>query len=269
LTLALVAGAAVGQGTPTTGTPGDGTLAVADLVRELHALGLDVEETGQIVEHPFFTAPAHLLTVEGADLQVLVYADSAARERDSSQISDDGSGIGSTDVDWIAPPHFTEAGNLLVLLLTDDADLAVDVESAVRALDARGTPIASPRASPGSGTPTAGILTVADLVAALRAGGLAVEETDQRIEQTFFVVPAEILRVEGVDLQVFVYPSVAARAADSDQISPDGSTIGTTMVTWLAPPHFASAGNVLTLLLTDDDALAARVEDVVAGLDQG
>lgn len=118
------------------------------------------------------------------------------------------------------------------------------------------TPIASP-------SPTR---TLSDVVAALERAGLAVEPTSQTLEQPFFAVPATIVRVEGQDLQVFVYASTAARTADSDQISADGTTVGTSMVMWVAKPHFTAAENVLTLFVSNDEALAKRIADAVADL---
>lgn len=123
--------------------------------------------------------------------------------------------------------------------------------------------LASPVASPADGT---AVRTIEDVIAALRAAGLAVERTDQTVEQPFFAVPATILRVNGQDLQVFVYPTVAARTADSDQISADGTQIGTSMVSWIAKPHFTAVDNVLTLFVSNDEGLAQRIAAAVAGV---
>jgi hypothetical protein len=247
-------------------TPASALLGVGDVVAALTAIGLEVEMSGQTVEQPFFAVPAHLLSVEGFEAQIYTYPDAEARAADAATISDDGTRIDGANIDWIAPPHFSQAGNLLVLVLTDDADLATDVETAVEGLVAGATPVATPAGSPVA-TPVAdGLLEVADVAAVLRSGGLRVEETGQSVESGLFGVPSALLRVDGVDLQVLVYPSVAERVADSDRISDDGTMIGTVAVRWIAPPHFAFAGNIITLILTDDDALADRVEELVGTL---
>jgi len=259
-------GARHDDATPVTATPLDAdNLTVDDLVTALTGRGLSVEQTGAQVRQPFFAVPAELLRVNGEDLQVFVYPAAVDRAADAGQIGPNGSTIGRTQVDWNRPPHFSETGNLLVLLLSDDDRLAAEVERATLSLGSDGTPMAPPVASPVA-SPATGSAAVNDLVVALRAEGLTVEETDETVRQAFFTVPATLLRVEGADLQVFVYPDVASRETDAAQIGPDGTSVGTTMITWIAPPHFASAGTILTLLLTDDDALAARVGRVVTAL---
>ena len=265
LIMGAQAGPAVGRGAATPGaTPGPRLLALADVIGALRDLGLTVEDTGETVQHGFFAVPGQIVLVDGADLQVFVYPDAAARERDAATIDPDGSAIGTTMVDWIAPPHFTSAGNLLVLLLTADEDLAADVDLAVTGLVTTATPVASPGATLGA-TPAGGVTMVA-VVDALRAAGIPVEVTGQVVEQGFLGVPGELLLVDGADFQVFVYPTVAAREAISATISPDGGTIGNVSVRWMAPPHFTAAGNVLTLLLTPDEALAERVRAAVERL---
>lgn len=70
------------------------------------------------------------------------------------------------------------------------------------------------------------------LLEALQAAGVEVESGDT-IEQAFFSVPGEIFKVNGVDVQVFEYLSAEAMGTEASQISPDGSTIGTSMVSWV------------------------------------
>ncbi len=259
-------GAVHHEATPDASPPLDqDNLSADDLASALTDRGLTVEQPGEQVRQPFFAVPADLLRVNGEDLQVFVYPSAVDREADAGQIGAGGTMIGRTQVDWNRPPHFSQVGNLLVLLLSDGDRLAAEVERGVLSLVSVGTPVASPAASPVA-SPTSADATVDVLVTALEAEGLTVEETGQTVRQTFFTVPATLLRVERADLQVFVYPDVAARETDAARISPDGTSVGTTMITWLAPPHFASTGTVLTLLLTDDDALAARVERVVTEL---
>jgi hypothetical protein len=123
------------------------------------------------------------------------------------------------------------------------------------------TGAASPAASP---SPT--LHTLDDVVAALRGAGLAAEATEATVAQPFFAIPAQVVRVDGQELQVFVYPSEAARRSDSDQISPNGRQVGTSVIAWVAPPHFTTAANVLVLLVSTDEELARRVGQAVTGL---
>ncbi len=92
---------------------------------------------------------------------------------------------------------------------------------------------------------------------------LAVEQTDQTVLHPFFRVPGQVVRVNSQDVQVFVYPDSTARKSDSARISSDGRLIAGNLVDWPVPPRFASAGNVLTVLLSSDARLAGRVERAV------
>jgi hypothetical protein len=69
--------------------------------------------------------------------------------------------------------------------------------------------------------------------------------------------------MDGADVQVFEYESVKALQADADQVAPDGGSIGTTMITWVASPHFFRSGRVLVLYVGDDGAVLERLQDVL------
>jgi hypothetical protein len=99
-----------------------------------------------------------------------------------------------------------------------------------------------------------------DLVEALSAGGGSVE-LGGPVQQAFFAVEGRSLTLNGSDVQVFEYPSVSAREADSALISPDGSEIGTTMVTWVDQPTFWAKGKLIVLYVGRDQAII----DLLAG----
>jgi hypothetical protein len=92
------------------------------------------------------------------------------------------------------------------------------------------------------------------LVDALRAAGAEVEPGES-IEQPFFSVTGRILEVDGADVQVFEYESAEAMETDASQVAPDGGSIGTSMVSWIATPHFFKAGRLLVLYVGDDAAI--------------
>ena len=98
----------------------------------------------------------------------------------------------------------------------------------------------------------------ADLVADLEAGGATVQEGGE-VEQAFFSPVGRLLSIDGVDVQVFEYPDAAARQAGSDQIGPDGSEIGTTMVTWVDEPHFWAKDRLIVLYVGQDAATIAAL----------
>jgi len=100
------------------------------------------------------------------------------------------------------------------------------------------------------------------LVDALRAAGATVE-LGEPVEQAFFSVGGDILKVNGMDVQVFEYNSVEAMEADAIQVSDDGGSIGTSMVTWLAPPHFFKTGRILVLYVGDDQGILKLLEGLL------
>ncbi|MCA9880286.1 MAG: hypothetical protein KC442_20970, partial [Thermomicrobiales bacterium] len=115
--------------------------------------------------------------------------------------------------------------------------------------------------------PDGALATVNARTAQLLGKTLTVEKTDQTILHPFFRVPGQLVRVNGQDLQVFVYPDVNARKSDSARISADGTMIAGEVVEWLAKPRFAATGNVLAVMLTDDARLGGRVERAIGTLD--
>lgn len=130
-------------------------------------------------------------------------------------------------------------------------------------------PVAAGPATPpawAAGSSFAADMHTADEAAAgLRADGLTVELTGRQIRQPFFAVPGEILRVNGQELQLYVYPDVWDRFQDA-RISPDGSRIKQWTVSWAAPAHVAVKGNLLALFVSDDQALAATIERAIRSI---
>ena len=99
----------------------------------------------------------------------------------------------------------------------------------------------------------------ASLIEALRAAGAGVELGDG-IEQGFFSVTGRLIRVGSADVQVFEYASAQALEADAGQVAPNGGSIGTAMVTWVASPHFFKSGRVLVLYVGDDSRVLAWLQ---------
>jgi len=97
---------------------------------------------------------------------------------------------------------------------------------------------------------------------ALRAAGATVEGGDS-LDQPFFSVTGQILKINGADVQVFEYKSAEAMEADAAQVSADGGSVGTSMVTWMATPHFFKSGNVLVIYVGDDAAVLDLLKSVL------
>lgn len=92
-----------------------------------------------------------------------------------------------------------------------------------------------------------------ELVDALRAAGATVEATEE-VEQAFFSMKGQKIKVNDAEIQVFEYSDETARKADSDQISPDGTNIGTSMITWVNQPNFWAKGRIIVLYVGKDAA---------------
>lgn len=101
-----------------------------------------------------------------------------------------------------------------------------------------------------------------ELVDSLRAAGAAVEPTEE-IEQAFFSVMGQKILVNEVEIQVFEYADEASRKADSDQISADGTNIGTSMITWVDQPNFWAKGRIIVLYVGKDAATIDLLSDVI------
>jgi hypothetical protein len=84
------------------------------------------------------------------------------------------------------------------------------------------------------------------------------------ISQPFLHAPSgTIVRLSGgslttpADAQLFEYSSPSAASGDAKQIRPDGSGNASTIVDWIAPPHFFLKGRVLVIYVGSDRAVLA------------
>jgi len=99
-------------------------------------------------------------------------------------------------------------------------------------------PLAGCAAPPGSQTDK--------LITDLRAAGAEVT-TGGTVQQPFFSVEARILKVNGEEVQVFEYPYASTADAQAVRVSNTGSTIGTSMISWVNTPHFFKKGGLIVL----------------------
>lgn len=106
------------------------------------------------------------------------------------------------------------------------------------------------------------LATFDDFIAALETEGLPIEIGD-RISQDFFTPVGQVVRTGDLDLQVFEFPSPTDAAAAGGSISADGGSIGTTMVTWVASPHFYQRDNLIVLYIGDDASTLEMLEDLL------
>ena len=101
------------------------------------------------------------------------------------------------------------------------------------------------------------------LVEALLDVGATVEAAGA-VSQPFFSVEGQVARINGGDVHVYQYESGAAATEAAALISPDGYTISTSSVMWVARPYFHRAGRLIVLYVGDEYvAVAAALEEVL------
>jgi hypothetical protein len=103
----------------------------------------------------------------------------------------------------------------------------------------------------GSPTSKEGIVTDYDiLVESLQDAGATVEPIGT-VNQPFFTPQGQVIAIDGQDVQFFEYDTVADADTEADLVSPDGSSVGTSMMTWIATPHFYKSGTLIVLYVGD------------------
>lgn len=116
-----------------------------------------------------------------------------------------------------------------------------------------------PPTVPGNSSGEGAVMNLAALVEDLQAAGAQAEQGDP-VEQAFFSVPGQILKVNGADVQVFEYESEETMGTEASQVSADGGTIGTSMVSWVEAPHFFRSGRILVLYVGTDAQTLSLLE---------
>jgi hypothetical protein len=102
----------------------------------------------------------------------------------------------------------------------------------------------------------------ASLAASLRAAGASVK-SGARVDQPFFPISGRLLEVHGEDVQVFQFDDAGSAKAQAARISSSGTTIGTTKVQWIGPPHFYSTDSLLVLYVGDNERVLKALETVL------
>jgi hypothetical protein len=100
------------------------------------------------------------------------------------------------------------------------------------------------------------------LAASLRAAGASVKP-GAKVDQPFFSVSGRLIEVDGEEVQVFNFANSAAAKAQAARVSATGTSIGTTKVHWIGPPHFYRTNSVLLLYVGDSERLLKVLESVL------
>ena len=88
----------------------------------------------------------------------------------------------------------------------------------------------------------------------MRGAGATVELIGE-VDQPFFPVTGQLIDVNGHDVQVFEFDSVADREQVSATISETGDVIGSSIPSWIDLPNFWAEGRLIVLFVGQDEAL--------------
>lgn len=119
-------------------------------------------------------------------------------------------------------------------------------------------------AGPTADTPTTPVSNAsngssASIIAALREAGLTVRDGGT-VDQPFFGVPARVYVIDDRDLQLYEFPTATDAESAAAQVAPTGSPIGTTMVTWMEPPHFFRKDRLIVNYIGTSERVLAELQ---------
>ncbi len=105
--------------------------------------------------------------------------------------------------------------------------------------------------------------TFVDLVSALSQMNNVTVQQQGAIQQPYFDVKAQLLSVNGQQVQVFEFNSVSARQEAESMVSSTGSSIGGYIPSFVSTPHFWSSGQMLVLYVGQDQQVMNVLTDVL------
>ena len=100
------------------------------------------------------------------------------------------------------------------------------------------------------------------LVDSLRAAGATVDPAGT-ISQPFFVPEGQLLTVNGEAVQAFEFASEVEAGAIVESVSTDGSSVGTSMISWVAPPHFYQAGGLIVVYVGSNSGVIDLLQEIL------
>ena len=113
-----------------------------------------------------------------------------------------------------------------------------------------------------AGTAAEPVDSYAGLLDTLREQGASVEIVGP-ISQPFFIPEGTVISVDGQEVQVFAFSSKSELESAVETISADGSAVGTSMIFWVAEPHFYRSGNLLVLYIGAEEGVIQLLEAVL------
>jgi hypothetical protein len=101
-----------------------------------------------------------------------------------------------------------------------------------------------------------------ELINKLKTGGERVAPKG-KVVQPFFSVKGQSITIGDEDVQVFEYRTSKAAELDASKISSTGSSAGTSMPMWIAPPHFFKNGRLIVLYVGEKPSVLKALEDAL------
>jgi hypothetical protein len=104
---------------------------------------------------------------------------------------------------------------------------------------------------------------------ALRSKNVTVDISGTLVQPFLHPQSGTTVRLSGgtlaapADVQLFEYGTAAAAATDAHQIRADGSGNATTIVDWIAPPHFFLKGRVLVIYVGNDRGVVSLLSSLL------
>ena len=130
-------------------------------------------------------------------------------------------------------------------------------------------PVVGGTTPPASNPPTTPIVShggpvndYISLVDNLRAAGVVTEPAGI-VSQPFFAPQVQVLTVTGEDVQAFEFASAEEADTVAETVSADGSSIGTSMVGWVAPPHFYRAGQLIVIYVGSHAGVISALQEAM------
>ncbi len=106
------------------------------------------------------------------------------------------------------------------------------------------------------------VMDYSNFIVQLTAEGVAVKETGE-LMQPFFSITGKTIKADEQDIQIFEYAHGGAMAEDAGDVSPDGFSIGTTMLSWIDSPHFYKSGRIIVIYIGSDADMIKTLEDIL------
>lgn len=110
----------------------------------------------------------------------------------------------------------------------------------------------------GQATGPSDVTSIGILAAQLERRGAMASVAEVLPRDAFpFSVSAQRLLVNGEDVHVFEYRDAASVERDAARIAPSGTPIGTTQITWVAPPRFYRSPRLIVLYVGSSEEVVS------------